>query len=269
MKTEGDRVTRGGMLTERFDDAVAYALAAHDDQRRKGSSVPYAAHLLGVASTVLEAGGTESEAIAGLLHDVVEDQGGADRLADVLARFGPEIATVVHECSADDKTDDPGWRARKERYIAGLATCSDSALLVSLADKVYNARAILDDYRAIGPSVWSRFGADEPKDETILWYYRSLYTAYSARPEAPRRLLAELGRTIAQLELLTQRPPCPDCRAGDVAVIVWGLPTLDDFETAFDWGVELGGCIVPEVAPDFRCQVCGFAWATSERGRHA
>ena len=158
---------RQGILTERFDAAVAYAVAAHDRQKRKGTEVPYAAHLLGVASLVLEAGGSEDEAVAALLHDVVEDQG-ADRLTEVTEQFGQNVADTVLECSAEDKTDDPGWRVRKDRYLAGIRTCSASALLGSLADKVYNAHAILDDYRAIGPALWERFNADEPKEASIL-----------------------------------------------------------------------------------------------------
>jgi GTP pyrophosphokinase len=178
---------RQGLLTERFDDAVAYALAAHDRQVRKGTEIPYAAHLLGVASIVLEAGGSEDEAIAALLHDVVEDQGGAERLDDVTRRFGERVAQVVHECSAEDKTGDPGWRMRKERYIDGVTGCSSSALLVSLADKLYNARAILSDYRAIGPRLWERFNADESQGESVLWYYDALVGAYAARTDAPAR----------------------------------------------------------------------------------
>lgn len=257
---------RQGKLTDRFDNAVVYVLAAHDQQVRKSTTVPYAAHLLGVASLVLEAGGTEDEAIAALLHDVVEDQGGADRLADVTERFGDVVAHVVLECSAEDKTDDPGWRVRKERYIDGLTECSSSALLVSLADKLYNARAILDDYRALGAGLWERFNADEPKGASMRWYYETLVSAYLARPDASTRLVAELRRTVGQLGKLASRPPCPSCGAGDIAVIVWGMPTADDFRAAED-DVEFGGCVVDEDSPDFRCQICGTGWSDPERQR--
>jgi hypothetical protein len=257
----GEAASRTGILTTRFDEAVSYALDAHDSQHRKGGSIPYAAHLLGVASLVLESGGTETEAIAALLHDVVEDQGGARRQAAVAARFGDEIARIVHECSADDKTDDPGWRPRKERYIAAVATISPSALLVSLADKLHNARSILDDYRALGHKVWAKFGADEPKDEAVLWLYRSLVEAYRARgDDAPRRLLGELERTVAHLGTLVRRPNCPSCRAGDVARVVWGQPSSADFETAEEQDVAYGGCNVEPDSADYRCRVCGFSW---------
>jgi hypothetical protein len=255
-------MVRQGMLSERFDEAIGYALSAHDTQLRKGTEIPYAAHLLGVASLVLGAGGSEDDAIVALLHDVVEDQGGADREDDIRRRFGGGIAAAVRECSAEDKTDDPGWRTRKERYLDGLAACSASALLVSAADKLHNIRAIVEDYRALGPGLWDRFNADEPKDRSVLWYYRSLVDAYSARPDAPARLVAELSRSVDQLERLMSRPPCPACGAGDVTLIVWGMPVAGDVENADD-GVSFGGCIVEETSPDFRCQVCGHGWQTS------
>lgn len=255
---------RTGILTERFDVAVAYALEAHDTQRRKGTEIPYAAHLLGVASLVLEAGGSEDDAIAAVLHDVVEDQGGARRLADVRKTFGDRVAAVVGECSAEDKTDDPGWRVRKERYIAGLSGCSTSALLVSAADKLYNARAILDDYRASGSALWDRFNADAPKGASILWYYDSLVAAYRARPDSPARSIAELGRTVRQLARLMTRPPCPNCGAGDVGMIVWGMPMEGEIEKAED-DVAFGGCVIDPFSPDFWCQVCDHAWLDPDR----
>lgn len=267
MSTE-DAIARRGVLTGRFDEALVYALQAHDTQTRKSTKVPYAAHLLGVSSLVLEAGGSETEAIAALLHDVVEDQGGAERLVDVRERFGEEVARIVEECSAEDKTDDPGWRPRKLRYIEGIATISPSALLVSLADKLYNARAILDDYRELGHDVWGRFGADEPKDRSVLWYYDSLIEAYAARADAASaRLLAELRRTIGQLDLLVRRPNCPSCGAGNVALIGYGLPNVDDCESAGERIVEIGGCVVMEDSPDFQCLVCSTGWQDPDRGR--
>ena len=257
-------MTRSGLLGERFDDAIVYALAAHDRQVRKGTQIPYAAHLLGVASIVLEAGGSEDEAIAALLHDVVEDQGGAAREANVRSRFGDRIADVVRECSAEDKTDDPGWRIRKERYIAGVATCSASALLVSVADKLYNARAILGDYLAIGPRVWDRFGADAPKDESVLWYYASLVDAYRSRADGPVRLVPELARTVGQLRRAAYRPPCPACGAGDTAAIAYGMPTMEAVAEAGD-DVEFGGCVITGDDPSHRCRRCGHAWTEQAR----
>jgi hypothetical protein len=261
-------VTRTGILTTRFDEALVYALAAHDTQTRKSTTVPYAAHLLGVASIVLEAGGTETEAIAALLHDVVEDQGGSTRRDDVEAAFGPEVASIVQQCSAEDRPDDPGWRAGKARYVAGVADMSPSALLVSLADKLYNARAILDDYRAIGDAVWARFGADEPEDANVLWYYGALIDAYADRAGAiPPRLLAELSRTVRQLTRLNRRPCCPRCGAGDISLIAHGMPSPEPIDSADDEGISLGGCCVPENPPDFTCELCAHSWSDQERSR--
>jgi hypothetical protein len=252
---------RQGVLTERFDEAVGYALQAHDRQRRKGTEVPYAAHLLGVASLILEAGGTEDEAIAGLLHDVVEDQGGAPRLAEVREKFGDEIAGIVLECSAEDKTDDPGWRVRKKRYLAAIETCSDSALMVSLADKVYNARSIVEDIRLHGLSMLERFSADEPKDQSVLWYYRSLVFAYGERPGASPRLLGELETTVDELSRLIGLPPCPACGSTDVAQLIWGLPSFEAVERMAGRQVEFAGCDIPPDRADYHCQSCDTEWA--------
>jgi hypothetical protein len=260
-------MNRSGILTTRFDDAVAYALAAHDTQKRKGTEVPYAAHLLGVAALVLEAGGTEDEAIAGLLHDVVEDQGGAGRLADLRSRFGDRIADVVLECSAEDKTDDPGWRVRKKRYIAGIESCSDSALLVSLADKVYNARSIVEAVRIHGAVTWERFGSDEPKDQSTLWYYRSLISAYSDRETAAPSLLDELGRVVAELARLIGPPPCPSCRSTDVVQLIWGMPDYDTVKELAAQPVEFRGCVIDDDRADFRCIECNTEWVNPQHER--
>jgi hypothetical protein len=255
------------MLTKRFDKALTYATSAHDTQVRKGTKVPYAAHLLGVASIVLEAGGTETEAIAALLHDVVEDQGGAVRLRHVRKTFGDEIAQIVHECSAEDKTQgDPGWRPRKERYIHGIKSVSRSALLVSLADKLYNARAILADYRTIGNKVWERFNADEPKCESVLWYYDSLLDAYASRltNRHLRRLHRELRHVVGQLWALQFRPTCPKCGAGDVLRVVYGMPTRQAAQTAEGRGISLGGCDPGPYNFNLDCDVCGHSWRGPE-----
>jgi (p)ppGpp synthase/HD superfamily hydrolase len=151
------------VLTESFDRALLYAVHANADQRRKGSDAPYVGHLLGVASLVLEDGGDEDEAIAALLHDVVEDQGGAARLADVEQQFGSRVAAIVAGCSDTDQVPKPPWEKRKMSYLAHLETAGPDVLRVSLADKVHNVRAILLDYREQGESLWARFdpGSDQ------------------------------------------------------------------------------------------------------------
>jgi (p)ppGpp synthase/HD superfamily hydrolase len=134
--------------------------------------VPYVGHLLSVAGLVIEADGTETEAIAALLHDAAEDQGGDATLDEIEKRFGRDVARIVDECSDTVVTPKPPWRQRKESYVAHLHEASDSTIRVSMADKLDNARAILRDLRRHGPQVWQRFNTDDPQEH--LWYYRSL-----------------------------------------------------------------------------------------------
>jgi (p)ppGpp synthase/HD superfamily hydrolase len=156
----------GRLLTERFDEALVFASRLHASQVRKGTTIPYLSHLLGVASLVLEAGGDEDEAIAGLLHDAVEDQGGQPTLEEIRRRFGDRVAAIVEACTDADTTPKPPWRQRKERYVAHIAGAPADARRVSSADKLCNARAILLDYRILGETLWGRFSGG--KDGT-LW----------------------------------------------------------------------------------------------------
>jgi (p)ppGpp synthase/HD superfamily hydrolase len=190
------------VLTDRFDRALIYATHVHGGQIRKGTSTPYIAHLLAVAATVLEYGGDEDIAIAALLHDSVEDQGGKARLEDVRNRFGQRVARIVEACS--DSLADTGrgerkahWQERKEAYLAHLREADEDILRVSLADKVHNARAILRDLRKsdVGDKVWARFS--QPKDRT-LWYYRSLANTF--RKMLPGQLSNELHEIVEVLE---------------------------------------------------------------------
>lgn len=162
-------MSEGAILTDRFDRALLYATHVHGGQVRKGTSTPYVAHLLAVAATVLEYGGDEDLAIAALLHDSVEDQGGKARLEDVRNRFGERVARIVEACSDSLADTAKGerkahWRERKEAYLAHLRNADDDILRVSLADKVHNARAILRDLRKpeVGEKVWARFS--QPKE---------------------------------------------------------------------------------------------------------
>ena len=157
-------------LTWRFDLALQFASGLHHDQARKGGSVPYIAHLMGVCSLVLEAGGDEDQAIAALLHDAVEDQGGLATLETIRHLFGQRVAAAVESCS-DSTVSDPTkklpWRERKEKYLAHLRSANKDSLIVGAADKLHNARAVLTDYRQIGEELWSRFSV--PKAEKF-WY---------------------------------------------------------------------------------------------------
>lgn len=184
------------LLSERFDEALAYASNLHRTQTRKASDIPYLGHLLSVAGLVIEGGGTETQAIAGLLHDAVEDQGGAATLAEIRAKFGDDVADIVSECSDTDEVPKPPWKPRKQRYIDHLGYVSKATILVSLADKLDNARAILRDHRLVGDELWQRFSEHDPHQH--LWYYRSLLAEYQKRENS--WLVTELKRVLDTLE---------------------------------------------------------------------
>jgi (p)ppGpp synthase/HD superfamily hydrolase len=183
-------------LTSKFVEAVEYAADKHGIQIRKGSGVPYLGHLLSVAGYVIEADGTETEAIAALLHDAAEDQGGKETLAEIRQKFGAHVESIVAECSDTLMTPKPPWRERKENYVRHLSEASDSALLVSLADKLHNAHAILRDFRAHGDELWRRFSVQDPQQH--LWYYRSLLDVYARRLD--NWMVGELREVIDVLE---------------------------------------------------------------------
>jgi (p)ppGpp synthase/HD superfamily hydrolase len=195
--------TMSPRLGPRFHEALGYAAELHRSQTRKASDVPYVGHLLSVAGLVIEADGDETTAIAALLHDAAEDQGGEATLAEIEERFGSEVASIVEECSDTVVTPKPPWRQRKENYIAHLDEVSDRTILVSLADKLDNARAILRDLRRYGPRVWQRFNTDDPHEH--LWYYRSLLDVYRRRTDT--WLVDELERVVRTLEEEIGPPP--------------------------------------------------------------
>lgn len=196
-------------LTSRFTDAVDYVRKLHTGLR-KGTRVPFMAHLLGVASLVMGESGhvpfpvTEDMIIAALLHDAVEDEGGMPRLRDIEERFGHEVARIVEGCSDSFEADSrkkQEWAKRKSFYISRLWEEPEATLLVSAADKVYNARSILEDYRIIGPEIWKRF--QRGRDDQI-WYYEELIKVFRKRcPEW--RIVEELQRVVSELELLSSR----------------------------------------------------------------
>ncbi len=195
--------TTSPRLSERFREALHYAAELHNTQTRKASEVPYIGHLLSVAGLVIEADGSETEAIAALLHDAAEDQGGDATLDEIEKRFGKDVATIVDECSDTVITPKPPWRQRKESYIAHLHDASASTIRVSMADKLDNARAILRDLRRHGPQVWQRFNTTDPHEH--LWYYRSLLEVYQQRSDS--WIVDELARVIHALEQEVGPPP--------------------------------------------------------------
>ena len=178
-------------LTGRFDEAFRYAREVHADQHRKGTSTPYLAHLMGVASIVLDAGGSEDEAIAALLHDAAEDHGGRPRLADIRTRFGDVVARIVEDCTDSWDEPKPPWAERKRAYVDHARTLEPPSLRVSAADKVHNAYAILRDLRTIGEAVWGRFSA-APDD--VMSYYEGLVRAFREAGGGP--LVEELDRIV-------------------------------------------------------------------------
>jgi GTP pyrophosphokinase len=187
-------------LSPRFEQALLYASAIHAGQVRKATGTPYLAHLLGVASIALEHGATEDEAIGALLHDACEDAGGRTRLEDIRVRFGRRVTGIVAGCTDAYDTPKPPWLGRKKAYLAHLPEASKSTRLVSAADKLYNARAILRDLRCHGNAVWNRFNGGK---EGRLWYYRSLAEAFLKH--GPRELGKELDRVVSEIEALAAR----------------------------------------------------------------
>jgi (p)ppGpp synthase/HD superfamily hydrolase len=187
------------MLSARFDSALTYAAIAHRTQRRKGSDTPYVAHLLSVCSLVLEHGGDEDQAIAALLHDVVEDQGGKPRLAEVKAQFGARVAAIVQACSDTDAIPKPPWKARKLAYIEALRHHGPDSWLVSCADKVHNADSILRDHRILGEAIWDRFAGGK---QGTLWYYRTLADEFLRLMPGP--LAQTLDDVVTRLEAETR-----------------------------------------------------------------
>lgn len=179
--------------------AFQFAAKHHSGQTRKASAIPYITHLMGVASLVLEAGGDEDLAIAALLHDVVEDCGGAPMLKEVRRSFGKRVAEIVDGCTDAYESPKPPWRERKESYIRRLKKEGSDTRLVSAADKLNNIRSIIADYRSEGESVWSRFNRGR---EGTLWYYRTLRDEFLRHP--PNRVTRELDLAVKELESLTR-----------------------------------------------------------------
>jgi (p)ppGpp synthase/HD superfamily hydrolase len=186
-------------LSSRFDEAMLFAHDKHRDQVRKGTNIPYISHLLQVAGIVLEYGGNEDQAIAGLLHDVVEDQGvTAD---DLRTRFGESVAVIVEGCTDTDQINKPLWRPRKEQYIEHVRQASEETRFVSAADKLHNARAILAGYREHGDALFNRFNGGKAG---TFWYYRALIDVFRETC-TNTALVDELNRVVNEVEALAYR----------------------------------------------------------------
>jgi (p)ppGpp synthase/HD superfamily hydrolase len=187
-------MARARLPGKRFRDALVYAARVHARQFRKGTPRPYISHLLGVTSIVLTHGGNEDEAIAALLHDAVEDQGGKAQLRKIRKKFGAHVARIVDGCTDSYTEPKPPWLARKKKYLGHLRHANSSVCLVSAADKLYNARETLNDLRAEGEKIWKRFKATKKQ---VLWYYREVERIL--RHKCPRALARELDDVVTEL----------------------------------------------------------------------
>jgi (p)ppGpp synthase/HD superfamily hydrolase len=190
------------MLTSRFTDALTYAAELHAAQRRKVSGEPYLAHLLGAASIVLDYGGGESEAIAALLHDAVEDQGGPAARDAILRRFGPVVVEIIDGCTDTDATPKPPWRERKEVYLERLREATPAIRLVVAADKLHNLRSLARELRRQSNAIWTHFKGGR---EGTIWYHRSVVEILRVGGDCS--IVEELSRTLDEVERLSSDAP--------------------------------------------------------------
>lgn len=183
------------LLSSQFQKAFDFTFRLHASQTRKGSGIPYISHLMAVTALVIEDGGDEEQAIAALLHDAVEDQGGLDTLLEIQTRFGDRVASIVRGCSDSFVTPKPPWRERKEIYLSHLRQAPKDVRRVSLADKLHNAQSILRDLHKEGDSIWGRFNGG--KDGTI-WYYTTLVGIFQQIDNSP--MVGELKRVVGEIQ---------------------------------------------------------------------
>jgi (p)ppGpp synthase/HD superfamily hydrolase len=183
-------------LSEKFEEALIYATRVHVNQMRKKTGIPFVAHILGVTAIALEYGANETEAIAALLHDTVEDSGGTERLRDIREKFGDDVARIVDGCTDTYETPKPPWLERKRSYIEHLKDSDSPTRLVSASDKLHNTRAILAELRRHGLEVFDRFAG---KKDGTLWYYRTLVTAFRQHGDHAE-LIDELDRVVSEIE---------------------------------------------------------------------
>ena len=166
------------VLGARFEEALVYAARLHARQLRKNTAIPYISHLLSVTALVIQDGGSEDEAIAALLHDAPEDQGGEEVLEEIRTRFGEQVVSIVEICSDTFEDPKPPWRDRKQKYLDHLRIASLDVLRVSLADKIHNANGLLLALKLNGEETWQRFNGGK---EGTIWYYRSLAKVFQER----------------------------------------------------------------------------------------
>ena len=186
---------------DKYLEAYTYSYKLHKKQIRKGSNIPYFTHLSSVSNLIIENNGTTTQAIAGLLHDAVEDQGGAKTLAVIKRKFGPKVAKIVDQCSDTTIKPKPAWKTRKIKYIEDIKNKTQDTLLVSLCDKYHNANCILSDYQKVGEEIWDRFTAS--KQETF-WYYESLYKEFKKYLKNHLELIKAYKSTVDEMKRIIQ-----------------------------------------------------------------
>jgi len=182
-------------LGPKFEEALIFANQIHAEQKRKATGAPYMAHILGVTAIVLEDGGSEEEAIAALLHDAAEDQGGEEILLTIREKFGEKVEQIVRECSDTLVSPKPPWKERKENHLHVVETALPETLRIMQADKVYNARNLQRTLIEQGPQTWQNFKGGR---EGTLWYFRQMHALLSRTRSG--YLMKELARLIEVLE---------------------------------------------------------------------
>jgi (p)ppGpp synthase/HD superfamily hydrolase len=190
-------------LSDRFHQALSYAYELHKDQYRRDKETPYLSHLMGVSALTLQYGGTEDEAIAALLHDAVEDQGGKKTLEAIRLQFGDHVAHIVRSCSDHETKPKPPWQQRKEEYLEHMAETDEASLLVTCCDKLYNANDCLRTYRKIGTGLWDLFSV--PREQT-RWYYGEIARVFRERRNEFSRLTPLIDEVIRTVEELLKLP---------------------------------------------------------------
>jgi len=191
---------------DRLADAVRFALDAHADQKRKGTGIPYASHLLQVAGLVFEAGGDVEQVMAALLHDSIEDCEDVDA-ARIHARFGEGVASIVVVCtdvSGDTSRDESEWGVRKTRHLESLASAPTRARVVAACDKLHNLRSLVGDLRAEGVATLERF---TPAPARTRWYYESAHRVL--RDALPGALALEFDALIDALREFVPHAEAP------------------------------------------------------------
>ena len=190
-----------GIDKKKYKKAIDYAFALHSNQYRKGTTIPYFTHLVSVSNNVIENGGNTDEAIAGLLHDAVEDQGGEKTLKLIRKRFGNKVAKIVKECSDTKITPKPPWLERKKKYLLEMKKSTQSSLFVSLCDKLHNAICIVNDYQRVGRKLWKRFNASSKQ---VYWYHNSLYINFTKHLRDHKVLKRNYKNIVSEMKTIVK-----------------------------------------------------------------